>query len=177
MSPQPPEPPEHLTEAAQAVDELRTMRHRQLPPAERSVQAFLDAIARPRFVLVLVVSICVWVSANALARAAGHAFDDSAYNVLNLVATLISLVLVVAILSGQRTNNTLEQERARLMLQLMIVHDRKITEALNGVEDLRRVDPRVPDPEKGDLHEETDLHEAARALREAEGADSIDATL
>lgn len=147
------------------------MRHRQLPPAERSVQALLDAIARPRFVLLLAASICAWIAANALARASGHAFDDRAYNLLNLVATLTSLVLVVAVLSGQRTNNTLEQERARLMLQLMIVHDRKITQALNAVEDLRRVDPRMPDPEKGELHEETDLHAAARALREAEGSE------
>lgn len=171
MLAQTPDLPEHLTEAAQAVDELRTMRHRQLPPAERSVQAFLDAIARPGFVLILAASICVWVAANALGRATGHAFDDPGYNLLNLVATVTSLVLVVAVLSGQRTNNTLEQERARLMLQLMIVHDRKITQALNAVEDLRRVDPRMPDPEKSDLHEETNLHAAARALREAEGTE------
>ncbi len=160
--------PEHLAEAAETIDELRAQRHRALPPSERGVQRLLDSISRPRFVIALAVSICVWVVANSILRSVGRPFDDYAYNLLNLTATLISLVLVVAVLSAQRTANTIEQERARLMLQLMLVQDRKITQALNAVEDLRRVNPHLDDPQTGELHEETDLHAAARALQQVE---------
>lgn len=160
--------PEHLAEAAQAIDELRAQRVKQLPPSERAVQRILDAIARPAFIVGLACCIGLWLAINAAMRAVGRPFDDSAYSLLNLIATLVSLVLVLAVLSGQRTTNVLEQERARLMLQLMLIHDRKVTQTLNAVEDLRRANPRAADPELGELHEETDLHAAARALQEAE---------
>lgn len=150
--------PEHLAEAAQAIDELRAQRHRQLRPSERTVQRFVETLAQPRSIVILAIGIVVWVALNAALRPLHAAFDDAAFNILNLIATLISLVLVVAILSGQHTQATLEQERARLMLQLMLIQDRKISELL------KELHPRGGDA----LHEETDIHAAARALEEAE---------
>lgn len=161
--------PEHIREAAEAIDELREQRHRQMSPSERAVQHFMDAVARPRFILILATFIVVWVVLNVILRSSHAAFDDKTFTLLNLIAQLTSLILVVSILSHQTTQSTIEQERARLMLQLMLIADRKITEALNGVEDLRRVDPRVDTPkEPGELHKDTNVHTAVRALQEAE---------
>ena len=156
--------PEHLAEAAQAIDELRAQRHRQLRPSERTVQRFMYTIAQPRFVAILAGGIVVWVVLNAVLRPLHAAFDDPAFNMLNLVATLMSLVLVIAILSGQHTQATLEQERARLLLQLMLIQDRKISELLKQLH---------PHDAPAALHEETDIHAAARALEEAENTPEL----
>jgi uncharacterized membrane protein len=165
--------PEHIREAAEAIDELRSQRHRQIPKSERAVQRFMDAIARPRFILILALFIVAWIVLNDILAGHHSEFDDRKFTTLNLIAQLTSLMLVFAILSQQKTQSTLEQERARLMLQLMLIQDRKVTEVLNAVEDLRRVDPRVETPEEpGELHKETDVHTAARALLEAESQDA-----
>jgi uncharacterized membrane protein len=89
-------------------------------------------------------------------RGTHNEFDPSPFSLLNLVAQLSSLVLVISVLSAQNTQSVIETERARLMLQLAIVQDRKISEVLKilGARDKER--------------EPTDLREAAEALKDAE---------
>ncbi len=137
------ETPDHVREAAQTIDELRAQRRRQLPASERAVQRMVERVGRPRFIIALAVFIVAWVAVNSLLRASHASFDDRGFSMLNTFAQLCSLLLVVSVLSHQNTQSTLEQERARLMLQMMVIHDRKITEALNAVEDLRREHPRI----------------------------------
>ncbi|MFN2450318.1 MAG: hypothetical protein ABR508_11125 [Candidatus Baltobacteraceae bacterium] len=152
------EAPDHLREAAQAIDELRAQRHRQMPRAERAVQRLVESIGRPRFILALAIGLAAWAF-----------LSDHSFTALDTFAQLASFLLVVAILSHQNTESTIEQERARLMLQLMMIQDRKVTQALNAIEDLRREHPRIDTSgDSKELHQETDLHQAARALREAE---------
>ncbi len=92
---------------------------------------------------------------------------DTTFSLLDTIAQLISLVLVIGIMSAQNTDATLEQERARLMLQLAVIHDRKITEALNAIETLRA--PRRAEPQTDEeLRRATDIHEATDALRAVE---------
>ncbi len=158
-----------MREAAQAIDELRTQRHRRLPARERAVQALMDRIGRPRFILAVVVFILAWVVADLILRAQHRRFDSETFGLLNTVAQLVSLLLVIGVLSSQNTQGTVERERARLMLQLAVIQDRKITEALNAIEDLRRVNPEIETTDEPTaLREATDVHEAAQALVEAE---------
>jgi uncharacterized membrane protein len=165
--------PEHLREAAETIDALRAARHRQMSSAERSVQHLIGLIGRPRFIMILVTGIVVWIVLNTLLRSAHLAFDTTTFTILNTIAQLSSLILVVAILSHQNIQSTLEQERARLILQMLVIGDRKITQALNALDELRREHPRIDTSgDSTELHQETDLHEAARALQEAEGEET-----
>src|SRR5579872_6543305 len=158
--------PDHIREAAQAIDELRALRHRQLSYPERAIQAFISRIGEPRIVLAVAFCIVVWIVLNTLLRP--HAFDDAAFSRLNTICQTISVVLVFGILSAEHTQADIEQERARLMLQLALIQDRKISDALKALDELRRASPRVPDPqEPAELRQATDIHEAANALREA----------
>jgi len=167
--------PEHLREAAETIDALRAQRHRQMSPAERAIQHFMGRIGRPRFILALVAFIIVWVAINLVLRASHAAFDTGSFTLLNTIAQHTSLVLVVAILTHQNTQSTIEQERARLVLQMLVIQDRKITQALNALDDLRREHPRIDTSgDSTELHKETDLHEATRALQEAEGQEAVD---
>jgi uncharacterized membrane protein len=167
--------PEHLREAAETIDALRSERHRQMSAAERGVQHFMGLIGRPRFIIGLVVAIVLWIALNLVLRQDHAAFDTRDFATLNTIAGLSSFILVFAILSHQNTQSTIEQERARLLLQMLVIQDRKITQALNSLEDLRREHPRIDtsgDPTE--LHQETDLHAAARALHEAEGQEGVE---
>jgi len=132
----------------------------------------MERIGRPLVILGLAAFIVAWVALNLFLRHGHAALDNDSFAVLNTMAGLASLVLVVAILSHQNTQSTIEQERARLMLQMMVIQDRKVTEALNALEDLRREHPRIDtSSDPTELHQATDLHEATRALQEAESID------
>ncbi len=160
---------EHVRDAAQAIDELRSQRHRQLPAHERTLQGLMSRIGSPGFAAAVAVFIVVWVALNMALRSYHESFDSGTFGLLNTIAQVVSIVLIISILSAQNTQSTLEQERARLMLQLAVIQDKKITQALNAIEDLRRVNPKIETTTETDsLHETTDVHEAAQALREVE---------
>jgi uncharacterized membrane protein len=153
------EKPEHLREAGETINELRSERLEQLPRRERMAQEFVARIGRPRFVLLVVAFIVLWVVANLLLRPSHHAFDTDTFTLLALIAQLSSLVVVLAILSGQQSMRGLEEERDRLTLQMSLIVDKKITEALRNLHVAG---------ERRELREPTDLHQAAEVLRKAE---------
>lgn len=154
------EHPEHLREAGETITELREERHQQLPRRERIVQSLMSRIGRPKFVAIVVVAILLWIVLNAVLRPYHLAFDTGTYAILNLVSQIVSLVVVLTILSAQNSQRTLEEERDRLTLQMSLIIDKKVTEAL------RRLTGR--DAEAKELREPTDLHQAAEVLRKAE---------
>lgn len=153
------EHPEHLREAGETIQELREERHQSLPKRERIAQAVMTRLGRPRFVLFVAIFIIVWVVLNVVLRPRHLAFDTDTFATLNTISQLFSLLVVLTILSGQTSQRTIEEERDRLTLQMSLIIDKKITEALR----------RLSDGEKRhDLQEPTDLHQAAEVLRKAE---------
>lgn len=151
--------PEHLREASQTITELRQERHQQLPKRERIVQALMSRVGRPKFVAVVVGFIVLWVVLNIVLRSYHRAFDTDTFAILNTTSQLVSLVVVLTILSAQNSQRTLEEERDRLMLQMSLIMDKKISAVLERLSGETRA---------GELREPTDLHQAAQVLREAE---------
>jgi uncharacterized membrane protein len=151
--------PQHVRETAQTIEDLRRRTHEGLPKHEMAVQLFTRVFGRPATVAVVSVFIIGWVVANVLLRAHHASFDDNTFSLLALIAQLLSLILVIAILSAENTQAEIAQYRERLMVEMLTIQDRKITEVLNLLK---------PKSEKGELERPTDLHEAAAALQEAE---------
>lgn len=147
---------ERVQDAAQTIHELRAQRREELPRDERAVESFMHGVGRPRTIAIVVAFVVIWVALNVLLRPHHQTFDDTPFALLNLISQLLSLMLVIGVLSAQNTQSTIDQERARLMLQLAIVQDKKISEVLEmlGARDQSR--------------RPTNLHEAAEALKEAE---------
>jgi uncharacterized membrane protein len=159
------EHPEHLREAGETIHELRQARHEQLPKRERIVQALMSRAGTPRFVLIVVAFIVLWVVLNVILRPHHLAFDTGTFAVLNTISQLISLVIVLTILTAQNSQRTLEEERDRLTLQMSLIVDKKISEALR----------HAGDGKARELKEPTDLRQAAQALRKAEEQQGKDA--
>jgi uncharacterized membrane protein len=153
------EHPEHLREAGETIQELREERHQSLPKRERVVRAIVTRIGRPRFLMYVVAFIVAWVALNLVLRPYHRAFDSDTFALLNTIAQLVSLVVVLTILSGQNSERTLEEERDRLTLQMSLIIDKKITEALRQLS---------TSAQQHELREPTDLHQAAEVLRKAE---------
>lgn len=160
--------PDYLKEAAQTIDTLRQERHRQLPRRERLVQAFMQRIGRPRVILLVSAFIIVWVVTNVVLWSRGPGFDTRSFSLLATIMQAMNLLVAVAILTAENTQQTLHEERTRLLLQLSMVHDQKITKALNDIEDLRRVNPEVEtaDGPEDELHRPTDLRAAADLIQQ-----------
>ena len=153
------EHPEHLREAGETIQELREERHQALPKRERIAQAVMARMGRPRFVLFIACFIIVWVVLNVILRPHHLAFDSDTFSLLNTISQIFSLLVVLTILSGQTSQRTIEEERDRLTLQMSLIIDKKVTEALRRLSE---------DEKRHDLQEPTDLRQAAEVLRKAE---------
>jgi uncharacterized membrane protein len=157
--------PEHLREAGETIHELRAERHNELPKRDRIVQALMSRAGAPRFLVAVVAFIVLWVVLNVILRPHHLAFDTDTFAILDTISQLASLVIVLVILSGQNSLRVLEEERDRLTLQMSLIIDKKISEALRHVGDGERAER---------LQEPTDLHQAAEVLRKAEEREGKD---
>ncbi len=163
--------PEHVQEAVQTIEEVREARLARLPRDERFVQNIVRRIGRPRSIVAVGVFIILWLSINAIFSAYRLPFDKPPFFWLDTIAQLFNVVIAIAILSAENTQSAVEEERSRLALQLAMIADRKITKALNDLEELRRAEPAIETPahkKRDELQHETDLHQAAQLLREVE---------
>jgi uncharacterized membrane protein len=150
---------EHLQQAGETIEELRDERHESLPKRERIVQASMSRLGRPSSVVTVIALIVLWIVLNLVLRPLHRAFDTETFALLGLTAQLVSLVAVLTILSAQNSQRKIIEERDRLTLQLTLIIDKKITEALRELGTGNR---------ERELYEPTDLHRAAEVLRKAE---------
>lgn len=158
---------EHVRDAAALIQEMRRQRREDLPPLKRLVERVVARFATPFAALAVVVFIGIWVGLQFTLPAHGIPFDSNTFALLGLIAQLLSLVLVVGVLVADGTQAEIDQERSRLILQMLIIQDRKISEALKGFEQLARAQGLQPREEIQRIDDSTDLHEAAAALRKA----------
>ena len=163
--------PEHVQEAVQTIEEVREERLARLPRDERFVQGIVRRIGRPRSIYAVVACIILWIAINGALSAYRFPFDRPPFFWLTAIAQLFNVIIAIAILSAENTQSVVEEERSRLALQLAMIADRKITKALNDLEELRRAHPDIETPparSPDELRHETDLHQAAELMREIE---------
>lgn len=159
---------EHVRDAAAIIDELRRQRRQDLPPLKRLVERAIGRFATPWAIVAAVLFIGVWMALQFTLTTHGKPFDSNTFGLLNTVSQLCSLILVIGILVADETQAEIDQERSRLILQMLIIQDRKTSEALQSLEQLVRVQGLQPREGTRKVDDATDLHEAADALHEAE---------
>lgn len=159
---------EHVRDAAAIIHELRRQRRQDLPPFKRVVERVIGRFASPWAIVAAVAFIGVWMGLHFALTAHGKPFDSNTFGLLNIVSQLCSLILVIGILVADETQAEIDQERSRLILQMLIIQDRKTSEALKSIEQLLRAQGLQPREVTLKVESATDLHEAAGALREAE---------
>ena len=130
--------PDHVDKAVRSVLQLHSEHHERTTPPQRVVNRITAVMGRPRFVLVALILIAVWIAANLMAGELGYeALDPPPFPWLEMTATLFSLLLVMLVLVAQRHEDELNAHRDTLTLELAILSEHKITKVIQLLEELR----------------------------------------
>jgi uncharacterized membrane protein len=164
------------------ISELENSELESLSAAQRGLEAASRTIARPAYMLGIVLFVAVWVAFNLLAARLGvRPFDPPPFPWLEDLLTLTALLATTVVLIGQARLSKLAAQRAHLDLQINLLTEQKVTTLIHLLEELRanltgagtRMDPHL-----SQLKKPTDPTQLAAALkrREAGAGDSPEQT-
>jgi uncharacterized membrane protein len=112
---------------------------------ERAAAGLIAAIGRPTTLLLLMAASALWIGGNLAAFRLGYApIDRPPFAILELAWTISALLLAVLILTSQRRDDRLAEQRASLTLQLALLSEQKTAKIIALLEELRRDLPSVP---------------------------------
>ena len=101
-------------------------------------------IGQPASIAILTVALLLWVSGNLIAKWTGHRpLDPIPFTWLQTVATVGALYAAGLILVTQRHADDLAARREKLILQLTMLSDDKISKIIQLLEEMRQDDPRL----------------------------------
>jgi uncharacterized membrane protein len=157
-----------VTEAIDSVAELERKALADASMHQRAIERFTWAVGRPSSVYVVVFFVLAWVLVNVLLSAMGREpFDRPPFSLLAGLISLAALLMTILILTTEQRMSEIEEQRARLHLQISLLADRKTAKIVELLEELRRDLPSVPnrhDPLAKELGKPSDPHEVASEL-------------
>lgn len=143
-TPLPDAGPETTTEGLTAAARLRTSHQRDAGTLQLAGDRLTAMIGSPRFVALLCITIPVWIAANLAVQATGlQPFDPPPFVILQTFAAISALVIAGLILMTQRHEDRLVDQRAQLILELLIANDQKIAKIIELLEESRRDNPAL----------------------------------
>lgn len=167
----PADRPAHLDENTRALASLHAEHYDRLPTLGRALDGVTRTVARPGFVLGLVVVTVGWIALNVAMRATGYKpLDPPPFNYLEAAGTAFAVVMTCLILSTQRRENQLMTRRDQLTLELSLLAEQKASKTIELLEALRRDSPILkdrPDIDAGVLATPSDPRMILEAIQEA----------
>ena len=152
------------------IVELETSELEKLTPAQRWVEAASRRIARPAYLLALLLFVLGWIVLNLQSQPLHLAsFDPPPFHWLEGLLTLIALLTTTTVLIGQKRQSKLAEQRAHLDLQINLLTEQKVTKLIHLIEELRTDLPGVQardDPHVSQLKKPVDAAQLASALKE-----------
>jgi uncharacterized membrane protein len=153
------------------VVELEEQGLARVSPAQRRLERVSRAVARPGYVLGLLIAVVLWITGNLLSARAGLSpFDPPPFQFLQGTLTFLAMLTATVVLVAQGRQTKLAEQRAHLDLQINLLTEQKVTKLIHLLEELRQDLPMVrerDDPHVSALKEPTD---AARVATELERA-------
>jgi uncharacterized membrane protein len=161
--------PDHVDKAVRSVTQLHSEHHGRTTVPQRAVNNVAAVMGRPWFIALVGFIVVAWVAVNLITAKLGlEAIDPPPFVLLEVVATLFSLLLVVLLLVAQKHEDELNAHRDTLTLQLAILSDHKIAKVIQLLEELRRDSPHVQDrddPQAEQMAEPADTGSVLAAVR------------
>ena len=132
------------TEVAQTTAQMRATHKQDASFLRHGLDCLTAIIGSPMFVSLLSGAIFIWVVINLAAQWHGYGpFDPPPFAWLEVVAATSSLVIGALILTTQRREDRLADDRAHLILELTIANDQKIAKIIALLEESRRDNPQI----------------------------------
>jgi uncharacterized membrane protein len=158
---------DHEEQSVATIADFHREHYRSASPLQRALDAVTDRLGRPLLVVAVILTLGGWI---VIAEATGRGgVTQPAFVWLELAATLSSLVVSMLILATQRREDLLGDRRAKLILELAILADRKNAKIIALLEELRRDHPGVVDRidmESDDMARPTDPNAVLAAIDE-----------
>ena len=162
--------PTHIEDTVQLVAALHAEHDRRASFYERCVDRLIAQLGRPRAVAIICAFISVWAAVNiALNHLGVKPFDPAPFPYLQGLLAAFALIMTVLILTGQRREDRLEEQRAQITLELAMVSEQKVAKIIELLEHQRRDNPRFtdrPDPEVAAMAQPADPHAILRAVKD-----------
>ena len=140
-----PDLAEHVEQSVAAIAKVHSDHLAAASPLQRLIERLTFAIARPLFLVALVLGIAAWIGGNLWAN--GDGADPPPFAWLELFATLAALVLATLIMVTQRRDDRLAEQRAELTLELALLNEQKSAKIIALLEEMRRDSPAIADRE------------------------------
>lgn len=162
--------PDPIGRNIDAIVELQTKAHRNLPRHQRAVESITAFFSRPAFLYGILLVAALWILPNVFPRRFGiRPFDPPPFYALQGVVSFSALLISTGVLIKQTRQEQLAEQRAQLSLQMNLLSEQKIAKLIDLIEELRRDLPNVKDrqdPEAEVLKQSTDPHLVVNALEE-----------
>lgn len=170
----PEEPlPQPIVQNISDIIELENKELESTTGAQRWLGAASRRMARPLYLIGLLLFVLLWIVLNLCAAALETAqFDPPPFHWLQGLLTLIALLTTTVVLIGQARQSKLAEQRAHLDLQINLLTEQKVTKLIHLLEELRTDLPGVRkrhDPHVSQLKKPTDATQLASALKDSDG--------
>jgi uncharacterized membrane protein len=167
-TPDPATPSAH--DIAPAAARLQTEHREQTSALQHWVDRLTAVVGWPGFVAFLMLAIGAWVAANLLARSLGaKPLDPPPFVWLQGAITTSAFFVTVVILTTQRREDELASHRLQLLLELLILNDRKISKIIELLAETGRGLPVTADGIDGEvlsMATPSDTHAVVTAIKD-----------
>ena len=130
------------------VDQLAKLydRHDQRTTrVQRLANRITFALGKPMSLVIIFGVAIAWIIGNYIARATGSmALEEFPFPDLGFIATIGALLVALLILTTQRHDEELAENRAQLALHIAMLSERKIAKIIELLEEQRRDNPLLP---------------------------------
>ena len=157
--------PDHEAESVADVVAFHEEHYRAFSAPQRVIDAITNTLGRPATLLVIVLGLLLWALAAAVIS--GGAVDEPVFAWLEFSATAAALLIAMLILVTQRHEDELAERRARLILELSLLADRRAAKIIELLEEQRRDQPGLAnrdDPESEAMASPTDPETLVAAI-------------
>ena len=159
-----------ISEHIQTVADLHKSADRRVSPQQRAIEKVTNFLGRPRFLLIILAVVVLWIAVTVLLPAFGlRDFDPPPFSWLAGLLTLGALLQATMILITQNRQDTMVERRTQLDLQVSLLLDEKISKLITMVDQMRQVHPDLEDgtdTQVEALKKTVDPHQSLKTLEQ-----------
>lgn len=159
-----------IDENIQTIADLHKHTESSASHPQRLIERMTDFLGQPRFLLIILIVVAIWIIVNILLPGFGlQKFDPPPFTWLTAVITLAALLQTTMILITQNRQDMIAERGRQLDLQVSLLLDQKMSKLLTMVDELRKVHPDMKhntDPRVEALKQTVDPHESVKTLNQ-----------
>jgi uncharacterized membrane protein len=154
---------------------LRAEHRQETTSLQRAVDRLTAAVGWPGSVVVVVLAIGFWISANLLAMRFGLSpIDPPPFADLECALAASAVVIAAMILTTQRREDQLAGHRSQMILELAVLNDQKLSKIVELLEEGRRDNPALrnrSDLQAAAMSQPADTRAVLEAIKDVQGSE------